>query len=49
VARRVLTPPQRAAARLVTGPLAHLYAGLADWLTLAARYARARASGRELD
>jgi hypothetical protein len=46
---RVLSPLQRVAARWTTGPLAHFYAGVADWATLAARYARARASGRRID
>jgi hypothetical protein len=45
---RPLTAPERAAARLVTGPLAHLVAGVADWVQLLARYAVARARGSEL-
>jgi hypothetical protein len=49
VSQRLLTPRERIAARLLTGSLAHLYAGVLDWLTLAARYARARAAGRKLD
>jgi hypothetical protein len=48
VATRILTTPERAAARLVTGPLGHLYGGVADWATLLARYAWARAHGRRL-
>jgi hypothetical protein len=32
----------RLAARLVTGPLGHLYAGVLDWLELLARWALAR-------
>lgn len=34
---------QRAAARFVTGPLAHFLAGFADWAELLARYGWARA------
>jgi hypothetical protein len=34
----------RLAAWLVTGPLGHLYGGLADWLELIARLLRARLS-----
>jgi hypothetical protein len=37
---------QRAAAWLYTGPLGHLYGGIADWSELLARYAWARAHGR---
>jgi hypothetical protein len=48
VARRLLTRPERAAARLVTGPLAHFYAGFADWLVLLVRWQVARARGRPL-
>jgi hypothetical protein len=40
---------RRLAAWIVTGPLGHLYGGLADWATLLARYAWARARGRDLD
>jgi hypothetical protein len=36
----------RAAARLVTGPLAFLLAGAVDWVVLLGRYARARFRGR---
>ncbi len=43
----VRRPPlrRRAAAWIVTGPVGHLYGGLADWATLAARLAWARARG----
>jgi hypothetical protein len=34
------------AAWVVTGPLGHLYGGLADWATLLGRYAVARARGQ---
>jgi hypothetical protein len=37
----------RIAAWLYTGPLGHLYGGVADWTELLARYAWARANGRE--
>jgi hypothetical protein len=33
------------AAWIVTGPLGHLYAGIADWVAVLAHYARARARG----
>jgi hypothetical protein len=33
----------RLAAWLVTGPLGHLWAGVADWLELVAGWARSRA------
>jgi hypothetical protein len=39
----------RAAAWLVTGPVGHFAAGLADWLVLLVRYWTARARGRSLD
>jgi hypothetical protein len=39
----------RLAAWVVTGPLGHLYAGVLDWLGLAARLALARLRGRPLD
>jgi hypothetical protein len=42
VPARVLTRRQRAAARLVTGPLAHLVCGVADWVELVAKLAWAR-------
>ena len=32
---------------LYTGPVGHLVAGLADWAELLARYALARARGRD--
>jgi hypothetical protein len=36
-------PGRRLAAWIVTGPIGHLYGGLADWAALLARYAmRAR-------
>jgi hypothetical protein len=35
----------RLAAWLVTGPLGHLWGGLADWVELLARWLRARLSG----
>jgi hypothetical protein len=40
---------RRLAAWIVTGPLGHLYGGVADWTTLLARYAWARARGRDPD
>jgi hypothetical protein len=39
--------PRRLAAWLVTGPLGHLVAGIVDWAVLAARFAYARARGRD--
>jgi hypothetical protein len=39
-------PQERLAAWLLTGPLGHLVAGAADWCTLLARLAWARARGR---
>jgi len=33
------------AAWIVTGPLGHLYAGVADWAGILLRYARARVRG----
>jgi hypothetical protein len=47
VARHPLPARTRAAAWLVTGPLGHLYGGVADWVALLARYAVARARGRD--
>jgi hypothetical protein len=45
--RVVLSPSERAAARLVTGPLAHLLAGIADWVAFAAaRHTRERVTQR---
>jgi hypothetical protein len=38
---------RRIGAWLYTGPLGHLYGGVADWVELLARYARARAIGRD--
>ena len=38
---------QRVAAWLVTGPVGHLWAGVADWAELLARHAWARVRGRE--
>jgi hypothetical protein len=35
----------RLAAWLVTGPLGHLWGGLADWAELLARWARSRVRG----
>jgi len=35
----------RLAAWLVTGPLGHLWAGLADWAALLARWVRSRVRG----
>ena len=37
---------RRVATWLYTGPLGHLYGGVADWAELLARYAWARANGR---
>jgi hypothetical protein len=36
----------RAMAWLYTGPLGHLYGGLADWAVLLSRWALTRARGR---
>jgi hypothetical protein len=38
----------RFAAWMVTGPLGHLWGGVADWATLMGRWAWARARGREM-
>jgi hypothetical protein len=38
---------RRLAAWLVTGPIGFLVAGAVDWLAMVARYARARARGRD--
>ncbi|WP_372790197.1 hypothetical protein [Paraconexibacter sp.] len=43
-----LTPPERLAARALTGSAGHLVAGVVDWLVLVGRYAWARARGRTL-
>jgi hypothetical protein len=42
VPERLLTPRDRIAARVVTGPLAHFVAGSLDWFELAGRLAVAR-------
>jgi hypothetical protein len=42
-----MSPGRRFAAWIVTGPLGHLYGGVADWTALLARYAWARARGRD--
>jgi hypothetical protein len=39
-------PATVVAAWLVTGPLGHLWSGLADWLSLAWAWARARIGAR---
>lgn len=39
---RILTRPERLRARLATGSLAHLAAGIADWVALLATLARDR-------
>jgi hypothetical protein len=46
--RSRLSRRARFAAWLVTGPFGHLWGGVADWATLLARYAWARARGREM-
>jgi hypothetical protein len=46
VPRRPLSTPEHVAARIVTGPAAHLVAGVADWLELLARYGWDRLRGR---
>jgi hypothetical protein len=38
---------QRIVAWMYTGPAGHLYGGVADWAALLARYAWARATGRD--
>lgn len=43
---RILTRPERLRARLATGSLAHLAAGIADWVTLLATLARDRRRAR---
>jgi hypothetical protein len=40
-------PRRRLAAWIVTGPVGHLYGGVADLTALLARYALARARGRD--
>lgn len=42
---RFLTPRERIAARYLTGPVAHFFAGVADWVVLLLRYARGRLRG----
>jgi hypothetical protein len=44
--RHPLSRRDRIAAAIVTGPLGHLYAGLADLAVIAARHAWARARRR---
>jgi len=46
--RDPLTPVERVAARVLTGPVGHLVAGLSDWVVLLSRYWWARARGRPL-
>jgi hypothetical protein len=40
-------PATRLATWLYTGPVGHLYGGIADWASLLARYLLARARGRD--
>jgi hypothetical protein len=40
--RRRRRPPEVLFAWVLTGPLGHLYAGLADWAGVLVRYVRAR-------
>jgi hypothetical protein len=40
-------PATRLVTWLYTGPVGHLYGGVADWATLLARFALARARGRD--
>lgn len=47
-AQHPLTRPERVAARLLTGPVGHLVAGVVDWLVLLARIAWARVRGRAM-
>jgi hypothetical protein len=47
MAARRLTRRRRAAAWAVTGPLGHLYGGVADWLVLAGRMLAARVRGSQ--
>jgi hypothetical protein len=46
MAARRLSPSTRVLAWIYTGPLGHLYGGLADWITLLSRLAFARARRR---
>ncbi len=39
---------RRSIAWLLTGPVGHFVAGMADWVVMLARYGWARARGREL-
>jgi hypothetical protein len=41
--------PRRLLTWLITGPLGHLYSGVADWVTLLVRYGWARARKREIE
>ena len=41
-----MRPPTRLITWFYTGPLGHLYGGVADWTELMARYAWHRATGR---
>jgi hypothetical protein len=43
---RRLSPSTRFAAWIYTGPLGHLYGGLADWAALLSRHALSRARAR---
>jgi hypothetical protein len=45
---RPRSPYQVVAAWVLTGPLGHLYAGLADWLGVLVRYVRARGCWEEM-
>jgi hypothetical protein len=47
VAPGALPFPTRVAAWVVTGPLGHVYGGMADWASFLARHAWARARGRD--
>jgi hypothetical protein len=46
VPQRPLTPAERVAARVVTGPVGHLWGGALDWAEALTRYLWARARGR---
>jgi hypothetical protein len=46
MAARRLSPSTRALAWIYTGPIGHLYGGLADWVALLWRLALARAQER---
>ncbi len=46
--RRPRPPHVVVAAWIVTGPVGHLYAGVADWAQVLGRYARARVRGERL-